>query len=84
MTIKSVKTKFRLLLAEDKAAKSKNISHKAKKAKTGAPTRKSLRQNPDGNGQNNEDNSLSHEPISGGCTDAIITHKVQYKLRENI
>ena len=64
MTIKSVKTKFRLLLAEDKAAKSKNISHKAKKAKTGVPTQKSLRQNPDGNGQNNEDNSLSHEPVS--------------------
>ena len=52
MTIKSVKTKFGLLLAEDKAAKSKNISHKAKKAKTGVPTRKSLRQNP--NGQSNE------------------------------
>ena len=66
MTIKSVKTKFRLLLAEDKAAKSKNISHKAMiiKAKTDVPTRKSLRQNPDGDGQNNEDNSLSHEPVS--------------------
>ena len=64
MTIKSVKTKFRLLLAEDKAAKSKNISHKAKKAKTGVPTQKSLRQNPEGNGQSNEDNSLSHEPVS--------------------
>ena len=64
MTIKYVKTKLRLLLAEDKAAKSKNISHKAKKAKTGVPTQKSLRQNPDGNGQNNEDNSLSHEPVS--------------------
>ena len=64
MTIKSVKTKFGLLLAEDKAAKSKNISHKAKKAKTGVPTRQSLRQNPDGDGQNNEDNSLSHEPVS--------------------
>ena len=48
MTIKSVKTKFRLLLAEDKAAKSKNIS------KTGVPTQKSLRQNPEGNGQSNE------------------------------
>ena len=43
MTIKSVKTKFGLLLAEDKAARSKNISHKAKKAKTGVPTQKSLR-----------------------------------------
>ena len=54
MTIKYVKAKFRLLLAEDKAAKSKNISHKAKKAKTGVPTRKSLKQNPEGNGQSNE------------------------------
>ena len=54
MTIKYVKAKLRLLLAEDKAAKSKNISHKAKKAKTGVPTRKSLRQNPEGNGQSNE------------------------------
>ena len=30
MTIKYVKTKLRLLLAEDKVAKSKSISHKAK------------------------------------------------------
>ena len=64
MTIKYVKAKLRLLLAEDKVAKSKNISHKAIKAKTDVPTRKSLRQNPDGDGQNNEDNSLSHEPVS--------------------
>ena len=64
MTIKYVKAKLRLLLAEDKVAKSKNINHKAIKAKTDVPTRKSLRQNPDGDGQNNEDNSLSHEPVS--------------------
>ena len=63
MTIKYVKAKLRLLLAEDKVAKSKNISHKAIKAKTDVPTQKSLRQNPY-DGQNNEDNSLSHEPVS--------------------